>query len=382
MSYISNIKAKFLFFYLLIYSIISIFFRFININFYLVIINPLLCLIIDIYILLYQKQKLYSKTNYKDYFITITTTIIFIIINFLLGFKLGFVINPLCHNYIIAFKNIFIHIIPIISLELIRNIILNQNRHNKLVPILVTIFIILIEINTNQLLPTYNNKEFIFQYLCSTIIPIVSSNILYTYISLNISYKISLILILVNIISVILLPIFPNINWFTKGTLSLLKFFVIYFLFKNKLAKESLTLPPNKNSFVLISYALTLIFATSLVCFMLGIFKYKPITILSNSMTPVLNRGDIVIYKKLNIDELNNLPLNSIIIFSYNDKYIIHRIISKREEDHMVYYTTKGDNNETADYNEISASQIQGLYIFHIKYLGYPSIWLNNFFNT
>lgn len=382
MSYISNIKAKFLFFYLLIYSIISIFFRFININFYLVIINPLLCLIIDIYILLYQKQKLYSKTNYKDYFITITTTIIFIIINFLLGFKLGFVINPLCHNYIIAFKNIFIHIIPIISLELIRNIILNQNRHNKLVPILVTIFIILIEINTNQLLPTYNNKEFIFQYLCSTIIPIVSSNILYTYISLNISYKISLILILVNIISVILLPIFPNINWFTKGTLSLLKFFVIYFLFKNKLAKESLTLPPNKNSFVLISYALTLIFATSLVCFMLGIFKYKPITILSNSMTPVLNRGDIVIYKKLNIDELNNLPLNSIIIFSYNDKYIIHRIISKREEDHMVYYITKGDNNETADYNEISASQIQGLYIFHIKYLGYPSIWLNNFFNT
>ena len=39
---------------------------------------------------------------------------------------------------------------------------------------------------------------------------------------------------------------------------------------------------------------------------MLGIFKYEPIAILSNSMYPTYDRGDIVIFKKMSEEEFED----------------------------------------------------------------------------
>ena len=117
-------------------------------------------------------------------------------------------------------------------------------------------------------------------------------------------------------------------------------------------------------------YPLTIITSILLVLFMLGVFNYQPIAILSNSMNPIFKRGDIVIYKR----EENILP-GDIIVFKYESQIIAHRVVSINE-----YYITKGDANNTVDYIKIKKEDIQGVYQFHIKYLGYPSIWLNEFF--
>ena len=363
---IKNIKTKILLFLLLFYAITSIILQFNNT---FLIIKPLIILIILLYILLYQRNNLSNKIKDKDILIFLGISLIYILLIYLLGFKLGFLKNPLKLNYLNM-----IDLFLIIGIELARYIIINTNK-NKFIEVLVTVLIIVSEINFYYII-SLSSFKLLFMNLCSNIIPIIISNILYTYMARNKDYIIIIVLVIINKLTM-LLPIFPNINWLTQSTLKILGLFLIYLLFKKRMTKELF----KNNSFVLISYALTFIFATIIVCFMLGVFKYKPITILSNSMSPTLVRGDMIVYKKLNNWELDNLPLKTIIVFYDNNKYIVHRIVAKRIDDKITYYTTKGDNNLSNDSKEITSEDIEGVYVFHFNYLGYPSIWLYEYFN-
>ena len=110
--------------------------------------------------------------------------------------------------------------------------------------------------------------------------------------------------------------------------------------------------------------------------------KYEAIAIASNSMEKVFGRGDVVVFKKLSEEEKENLPLGSIIIFTQESKNIAHRIVEKNENLGKTSYITKGDNNNAKDMQGVKLDQIKGIYIFHIKYIGLPSIWLNDFLNN
>ena len=114
---------------------------------------------------------------------------------------------------------------------------------------------------------------------------------------------------------------------------------------------------------------------------MVGVFEYEPITILSNSMSPVLEKGDVVIYKKLNEDEIKDLEINSIILYRAQDRNIMHRIVYKTGEGENTKFETKGDNNNKSDAKLVQIGQIKGKYVCHIKYIGYLSVWLYDYFN-
>ena len=113
---------------------------------------------------------------------------------------------------------------------------------------------------------------------------------------------------------------------------------------------------------------------------MIGVFKYEPICILSSSMNSLFGRGDVVIYKKINKDEIKEVSINSVIIYSIDEQYIVHRVINIINENGTIYFRTKGDNNNTPDVRKVSINQVVGIYVFHIKYLRFPSVWLHDYF--
>ena len=114
---------------------------------------------------------------------------------------------------------------------------------------------------------------------------------------------------------------------------------------------------------------------------MIGVFRYEPISILSNSMEPTYSRGDVVIFKKLNNNELADIQIGQIIVYSVGEKNIAHRVVNVIKQNNSAKYQTKGDSNNANDMNLVEINQIQGVYVFHIKYLGFPSIWLYEYFN-
>ena len=121
--------------------------------------------------------------------------------------------------------------------------------------------------------------------------------------------------------------------------------------------------------------------SVTIIGFMIGIFKYEVISVISNSMSPLFESGDAVIYKKLNNDELKNISEGSIIIYSIGNKNIAHRVVNIIKDNDIILYQTKGDQNNMSDTNLVEINQIKGVYVFCIKYIGFPSVLLYEYFS-
>ncbi len=355
------LKNKQLFFLLIIYTLSHIF-LYTN-TYYINFINPLFWLS---FLILFYHQDL-KLLNKKEINSTLIISIIFFILYLASGFILGFNKSPYNHSVISIIKNLWKVVLPIYGLEIVRYKLIKSNQNYFWIRALITIIIIISEINFKALFLSHN--LILYHYLISVIIPIIAQNILFTYLSLNSHYDIPIIIRLFNEVPKFFLPVIIYSNWFTEGSFSVIKTLITYYIYKYFIV-NNITIKhfPNLN---LKLYPLTIIASILLVLFMLGIFPYKPMAILSNSMNPTFRRGDIIIYKK----EENIIPGN-IIVFKYENQLIVHRVIGINE-----YYITKGDANNTVDYIKISKKDIKGVYQFSLKYLGYPSIWLNEFFS-
>ena len=270
----------------------------------------------------------------------------------------------------------FIQIIPIVGIEILRCIMLNKNKSNKIKIVAITVFLILLEINYNEIINIYDNKREMFEYISETIFPLIANNLLCTYLTLKGACLISFVYRICIQLNILLLPTLTNTNWFVNGSIGVILPTLIYLLFDYIFFKEK------RNTLIEIMQVITVTLCTLLICFMLGVFRYESITILSNSMEPTFSRGDTIIYKKLNEEELKKIPKNSIIVYTIENKNIAHRVVEVINEKENVQYKTKGDSNNVADINLVQINQIKGIYMFHIKCIGFPSVWLYEYFNS
>ena len=377
------LKSKNLLLIISIYTIITIFIIIKNNSLYTNIINPLFWSFIIVYLLWYIKHFYIRFSGDRKYLVyIIIISFMYVVAYFYLGFIFGFSKSPYNHDIASIFSNIITQFIPIIGVEMVRGVLVIQNKDNKPALIYTTIVLILIGINYDVYAGLFSNKEQFFKYNCSYILPSISLGILYTYLTRKGSFLLSLIFRLFNRFFVIVLPILPNIDWFITGSIYILSPVFIYILFKYKFIKEKQDIrKKHENLSAKISYIITLALAITLICFMLGTFKYEPITILTNSMSGTFDRGDVIIYRKLTDEELKKIPLYSIIVYSIGDQYIAHRVVSIQKENDNISYQTKGDNNNVCDKPLVYPNQIKGVYTFCVKYVGFPSIWLYEYFN-
>ncbi len=321
------------------------------------------------------------KSNRNHTIFIIIISIINIILYLYSGFLFGFSNSPYSHEILTLLTNILPKIFIILGVETTRAILL-RNKKNKKTIVLITTLLILVQINFNVLINMFTNKELLFQYICSSIIPLIACNIFYSYLALNGLYLEIIIYRLLTEMIIFILPILPNIDWFITGAFGTLFPAIVYVLFKYTCLKKKNHIRRKKKDFHdKVSYAITFICLIVLICFMLGFFKYELIAILSNSMIPSFNRGDVVIFRKINDSEIRNIPKNTIIIYSIEGKNVAHRVVDKIEKNNNILYKTKGDKNNVADTKLVQTNQIKGIYTFHIKYIGFPSIWLYEYFN-
>ena len=108
---------------------------------------------------------------------------------------------------------------------------------------------------------------------------------------------------------------------------------------------------------------------------------YSIFTIVSSSMVPEYNVGDIVLAKKKDVTEIN---IGDDVVYygekgDFKDKIVTHRVIGKSTVDGEYVFETKGISNEIAD-PEINGSQIRGVVIFKGVILSFISKLVNNMY--
>lgn len=102
-----------------------------------------------------------------------------------------------------------------------------------------------------------------------------------------------------------------------------------------------------------------------------SIFGYKTYVIISGSMVPNFNIGDVVIVKETSKEKLN---VGDVISFKSDDATITHRITNVFDGK----YETKGDNNNTKDQELVNYENVEGKYIAKIPKFGNLVIMFKN----
>jgi signal peptidase I len=102
------------------------------------------------------------------------------------------------------------------------------------------------------------------------------------------------------------------------------------------------------------------------------IMGYKPLTILSNSMQPTFDAGDIIL---VNVDV--KPKEGDVITYKHPDGVLVtHRAVRTFEKDGTTFFETKGDNNQQVDDVIISRENIVGVQKKIIPNLGYAAQFL------
>jgi len=302
-------------------------------------------------------------------------TLVYIMATYLLGFVTGFVENPRS----MALLTIKLNLLPVLALivlqEISRYVVITKG--NKINIILITIVLMLMPIFID--IGAYNLRDGmeVFEAIGLLILPSIINSLLLTYIVIKVGYRPAIIYRVLLILPLYLIPFLPDLGPYLQSILFLL-FPTIVFLkinaffgkielgkFKNRGIKRKVAIIPAV--FVL----LVVVALTS------GLFKYYLIAVGSNSMYPEIRRGDALIVQRLSDEEIEELEPGIVIVYRYEGRLTIHRLVDVEVINDNFIFQTKGDNNPDEDDYYLRTSDIEGIAIFRIPFIGYPSIILN-----
>lgn len=98
-----------------------------------------------------------------------------------------------------------------------------------------------------------------------------------------------------------------------------------------------------------------------------SVLGFTPLTVVSGSMSPGIETGDMVIIRKGN----NNIKPGDVITYRLEDVLVTHRIKNISNTDAAEVFITQGDANGIPDFKIVERSQIIGKYVFRIPMGGY-----------
>ena len=343
------------------------------------IINPIFWIIFLIVIYITVTPRIINKKNEKKIIqYSIVAALAYIIIYFLSGLLVSFGASPYSNTIKGILTNFWVTGTIIIGREFIRQRIIAETKKKQieLIKILVIIVFTILEFDITSFIKSITNFSVVFEKIVSSLIPIIIKNILFTMIVQKYTCKSTITYELLTKMFYWVAPILPNSPWILIAILdSTILLVLLVFVQADIDNSNSIMLnrrPANSNPKDIIKLGIILV---PVACFAVGLFPIHPKAIATASMYPEIEIGDVVIVKKCTINDLNK---GDVIEYQIEKQNIVHRVERIENENGIFKIITKGDNNTQEDAKPVYAEQIKGKVIFKVKYLGLPSIWLNN----
>lgn len=305
--------------------------------------------------------------------------IVYIIIYFLSGLFFGFERTPYSKNIISIVKNILIFGSVVVFQELIRESLIKNEKKSVINFVCMTLLFALLDIGISNVSSQFVDVQTGFIYISTTVIPAIVSSSIMTYLIYISGAKSSIIYRLFVLLPPFIVPIIPNYDWFATAIMGItLPLGVYVYLNYVHVSKSERLSKRERRKYNPAVYVPVFVFIAVLAGFVIGIFKYQPIAVLSGSMSPTFNRGDAVVIQKLNTQEKDKLKKGDIIQFVSGTKYVVHRINDITNDEYgNKLFITKGDHNNTIDYDKVHLENVKGKVAAIIPFIGYPSVWLS-----
>ena len=339
-------------------------------------------LILTIVLMGFEKENFRNK---KDVLLNIIICLlIYYFVTYFLGLFTGFIRTSYSLSFINIIKNIFPVILLIVVSELLRYELFTKTKGN--IPCFAIGYVVFVLIDVNLSVHMYDVTSYLglTKMICLVVFPSVTKNILLIYLTQKVGYANAIVYRLLTDLSTYLLPIFPDfgeyINVLLKTVLPvaimarLNNMFNYYELRKIKSSKY------NRRKLIIYTFITIALFV--IVTLTSGLFTYQALTIGSGSMSPKIEKGDIVILKKVKKSELKTINKGDVLVYNHDDKIIVHRVVEILNANGQTSFITKGDNNDTKDSWVIKEDEVIGTVKLKIKYLGMPTVALNELSNN
>lgn len=352
---------------------------------YAYIIKPVIWIFIGIIAFIFFKSERLINTKYKKDvdFIVIVAILLYYLIYFLLGYVKGFANNPYDTSIRGMLLNLWSIVPIIISREYIRCYIVNNCNQKKILwwTLIVSLVFTIIELNFNKFPTYFGNSEAFLKFIMQTFIPSLMVNLFLSYLSYFSGVFAPIVYALVPYIINYTLPILPNIDWSIISILNCTIPFFSYVYINYIINKwDKLTKKKRIKVVDLKGLILMISFVGLMILFGLGVFPIEPLVIASNSMYPKIHRGDIVILKETPIEKVK---VGDTIRYRMEGYSVVHRVKSiEKDADGNMVFITKGDNNRDVDLYPVKTYQFDGVVLFDIRYVGYPTLILNELLNS
>lgn len=346
----------------------------------------LIAIILAIALVLLYLMVGFEKDNLRLKRDLLMTTLIYVIsyyiVTYILGIFFEFLRSPYSLGLVTFLRNVTPVLVFIFAKELLRYELNMKGEKNNLLIILSIVIFVLAD--TSTLLYKYNltNVSDLVKFLEVAFFPLAAENIMLTYLATRGGYTSTITYQILMKMPIYVVPIVPNINTYIDVIFKIV-FPLLLFrsLYEEVSGNKERQLEKARSNHL----AKRIVFSVSVVILLVtvyltsGLFTYYAVTIGSGSMIPNLGVGDIVIVKKTKNYE--GLEVGDILVYNKETKVVVHRITEKNKVDNEYVFRTKGDANDAEDWYDIYEEDIIGTVKAKIKYLGYPTIWVNKLVN-
>lgn len=346
-------------------------------NIYIYIVKPIIWLFIGFLVWALPRIKPNGKIRLNSFIMWWTgylaaAYIIFMMIG---GLIEGFGKSP----YDLSVKGILINIIMIASTlfgkEYSRSYLVNSlaGKHPVIIMALITILMTILNLPLNMI-KELKDVFAIIQYIGEYILPELSKNIMAAYLVYLGGPALSILYLGIIQCFQWFCPILPDLTWITKALIGtvcpVFSLMFIQYIYSEGLEGARSRYKEKESP---LGWIITSVVSISIVWFAVGVFPIRPAVIATGSMKPVINPGDMVLVKRV---ELNDLKIGDIIEYKKDDIRIFHRIIDTKMDANQLIYVTKGDNNSIPDSEPVKVEDIKGKVVYVIPKAGWLTLTL------
>ena len=328
---------------------------------------------IVVYKLLGIKQ---NRGNNSVSVLVIILSIILIMVLYIIGIYTGFYKNVLKFGTTVFFTRIIPYTAIIVFSELIRSVFIR--RENEKTTFLTTLSLILVDLLLE--LPLYNSLklESILALLGEVLLVSISINLMCNYTNKSYGIVPGMCYRFIATLYVFVFPYLPDIYPFFESIIKIAYPYITYLIIDFAFAENNFVLARNKDKTNIVTMVVTILFAVIVVMLVSCKFKYGVIVIASGSMTGSIDKGDVVLFEQYNEQRIRE---GDVIIFTSDNKRVVHRVTSINQINGQNVYYTKGDVNQHEDDGYRTKEDIVAVVKFRIKDIGWPTIYVNEMFD-
>jgi signal peptidase len=298
----------------------------------------------------------------------------------IVGLIAGFGTSPYSFTPTSIIVNIFFVSTLLVGTEVSRAYLIKKGvqsrRYTTTILLLTTLVFVFIKITPNQLIGlTTARPEILLEFFGKTLMTGIAINLLASYLSYVGGATASIAYMGTLYIFEWFSPVLPTPHWTILALVGTIVPAIGFNLMQDsrKQPQENRKQHHRKKSEQ--GWTVVAIFSVVMIFFSFGFFSVNPTVIISGSMQPTLDVGDIVFIQKTSVE---NLRQGDIIQYRKDNTTYVHRIYAINTEQQLTHITTKGDSNAHPDPDQITPNQILGKSLFTLPKLGWIQILIKN----